>query len=121
MFHVCSKVSTPVKGPLPGCPLHEPHAWRYCRHCKNAYMRIARASGKHLPPYDWKVRARKRMAMAVRRGTFLKPETCERCGFSMPQMHHKDYTKPFEVEWLCKMCHKRADAVMRNSTAGGSR
>ena len=60
--------------------------------------------------YDWKVRARKRAAMAVLRGKIDKKTECERCNEGPTQMHHDDYRKPLEVEWLCRRCHKVADA-----------
>lgn len=39
-----------------------------------------------------------------RRGK-LTQEPCSECGSPDSQMHHHDYTKPLEVEWLCRKCH----------------
>ena len=42
---------------------------------------------------------------AVRRRQIEKPEQCEQCGSSNPEAHHEDYTKPYNVIWLCRSCH----------------
>jgi hypothetical protein len=40
------------------------------------------------------------------RGDIVKPNKCEKCKRTCkPQGHHEDYSKPFEVEWLCAKCH----------------
>lgn len=44
---------------------------------------------------------------AVARGTVKKEEHCTICGFPNPEGHHLDYRKPFEVIWLCRLCHQR--------------
>lgn len=58
-----------------------------------------------------KGRARGRLAMAVYRGTIVKPDRCEECGASTEKQklhgHHEDYTKVFDVKWLCAQCHGR--------------
>lgn len=30
---------------------------------------------------------------------------CEKCGDPKSQMHHHDYGRPLDVQWLCKTCH----------------
>jgi hypothetical protein len=39
-----------------------------------------------------------------RRG-LLVPERCQ-CGAGKTEMHHKDYSKPLQVQWLCRPCHQ---------------
>jgi len=36
----------------------------------------------------------------------FRPKNCSKCG-NKGEMHshHPDYTKPFEICWLCKLCH----------------
>jgi len=41
---------------------------------------------------------------AIRDGK-LKREPCEKCGAAKAQAHHEDYSKPFDIEWLCRKCH----------------
>lgn len=44
---------------------------------------------------------------AVRKGTVLKPSVCDRCGDEAKlDAHHTDYSKPLDVLWLCRGCHK---------------
>lgn len=42
----------------------------------------------------------------------LTPQPCERCGATEDiHAHHADYSKPLEVEWLCRRCHKQEHAA----------
>lgn len=46
---------------------------------------------------------------AVKMGTIIKPDCCEKCGNETIKRnlhgHHYDYSKPLEVIWLCAKCH----------------
>jgi hypothetical protein len=51
---------------------------------------------------------------ALKSGRLIRPERCARCGgLGEPtrdgrasiEAHHPDYSKPLEVEWLCRGCH----------------
>ena len=43
---------------------------------------------------------------AIWKGKLTKPEVCPRCGGSgIIDGHHPDYSKPLEVEFLCRPCH----------------
>lgn len=80
------------------------------------------------------LRARTLVAKAIRKGLLVRSRTCQQCGavgrpgkgrgmhkiHTEPEAHHNDYTKPLQVEWLCKRCHSkrhqtRADSL--NETA----
>lgn len=51
---------------------------------------------------------------AVRSGQLIKPETCSRCGKGgVIEGHHPDYTKPLEVVWLDRSCHRRLHKELR--------
>lgn len=46
-------------------------------------------------------------AKSYKRRGKLTVRSCERCGSNENiEMHHRDYDKPLDVEWLCRKCHK---------------
>lgn len=51
-----------------------------------------------------KQRARAAVKRAIACGV-LKRQVCEKCG-ATAQAHHRDYSKPLEVQWLCPQHHK---------------
>jgi hypothetical protein len=74
-------------------------AWRraHPKHCRSywrAYRRRHRA----------KVLARRLINDAIRRGMFTR-RACEICGTPEAQAHHPDYSRPFEIHWLCREHH----------------
>lgn len=81
------------------------------------YMRRARASNPERfrerernfsRSRDWnnKSEARYALNLAVRRGYVVRPPSCSRCGAQERlAAHHSDYSKPFDVIWLCSTCH----------------
>ena len=105
----------------------------WCRECRREYRRTPsrqkvnlekqRRRARNKPEtmtemrreYRYKMRrdprhlARCRLGMAVRRGIVDKPECCSRCDTRANGRglhgHHHDYSKPLEVEWLCRPCH----------------
>ena len=56
-----------------------------------------------------KYSARYKLRWAVRSGRIEKPAECSDCGEATEAKrltgHHNDYNKPYEVEWLCYVCH----------------
>ena len=46
---------------------------------------------------------------AIRKGELKKPTNCQTCNkgndFRL-EGHHDDYSKPLEVLWLCRSCHR---------------
>jgi len=49
-------------------------------------------------------KARNAVNIAVRDGRIRK-QPCKRCGAVKTEAHHHDYSKPLDVEWLCRPCH----------------
>lgn len=44
---------------------------------------------------------------ALLSGKMQRPSICARCRENCkPQAHHKDYSKPLDVMWLCRKCHR---------------
>jgi ATPase subunit of ABC transporter with duplicated ATPase domains len=57
--------------------------------------------------YSLKQNARKKVLRAVKSGKIIKPSLCEICKRErFLEAHHIDYSKPLEVQWLCKECHE---------------
>lgn len=54
----------------------------------------------------FKRRAAQLLNRDVHLGRIIKPKLCQGCGFEgRLHGHHDDYSKPFDVEWLCSICH----------------
>lgn len=66
--------------------------------------RARKAWGSRFPE---RLRAQEAANRAVAKGQIKKPENCEQCGAwtNKLEKHHKDYSKPLDVVWLCKPCH----------------
>ena len=55
-----------------------------------------------------KNRANRILKRAVESGSVNKPEMCECCGIVPVECgHHWDYSKPLDVYWLCRGCHRK--------------
>lgn len=44
------------------------------------------------------------IAHAVEDGKIVRPP-CEVCGVPNAEAHHVDYSRPFDVRWLCRTHH----------------
>lgn len=59
--------------------------------------------------YPLKYKANNAVNSAIKSGKLIKPLICECCNntFTSRQIHghHKDYSKPLDVMWLCHPCH----------------
>jgi hypothetical protein len=45
---------------------------------------------------------------ALKKGILKKPDLCSKCGLKKTiHAHHKDYSKPLDVVWLCNSCHAK--------------
>jgi len=61
-----------------------------------------------------RVIAMKALQYAVKTGKIIKPSSCQDCGrVARLSGHHTDYSKHYEVIWLCSSCHK-----LRHSPVG---
>lgn len=82
-----------------------------CKDCNKLYdqtpaRKLAQAERQRLR-YDnepHKKKARNAVNNAIRDGRLIR-QSCEVCGTANAEAHHEDYTKPFNVVWLCKHHH----------------
>lgn len=51
---------------------------------------------------------------ALRRGD-VKRMPCRVCGSERTDGHHTDYSKPLNVQWLCKLHHMEAHSYIRST------
>ena len=88
-----------------GCP-RDRLIERYCKACHALYMRKWRPKYSELTP-EQKLQSNCRAYanVAQRRGKLIK-QPCEKCGSSSSQKHHEDYSRPLQVKWLCRPCHR---------------
>lgn len=79
----------------------------------SAYMREWRKTHPLTEEQRIKDRARSYAGVYKRRGKLI-PQPCH-CG-APAEMHHPDYSKPLEVEWLCKRCHAEQHYIVARET-----
>lgn len=93
----------------------------YCRECKSPKPRkdfgrdkatclscLNPSPSTYYKPDPLKVKARLATRKAIKDGSVRsKPANCEACGEldDYLTIHHLDYAKPLEIEWLCTTCH----------------
>lgn len=57
-----------------------------------------------------KNKARQAVKTALLKGILIRPIVCSMCHREKQiDAHHPDYSKPLEVQWLCRECHMRVD------------
>jgi len=92
--------------------------YKRCKRCHNLYSYLKRLDNPEAMERvnriskEWNKRNKeKRVAYskvyyAIQKGTLIKPSRCEICGRSgRIEAHHEDYAEPYEVKWLCPLCH----------------
>jgi hypothetical protein len=57
--------------------------------------------------YPEKARARSLLSNAICEGKIIRPSACSLCGTTETkiQAHHPDYSKTYDVIWVCRSCH----------------
>lgn len=70
---------------------------------------------RQIAKYPEKHRARVLFRNAVAAGKIERRTTCEDCGVEgRIHGHHEDYSKPYDVRWLCVRCHTKAHGRLVN-------
>ena len=66
-------------------------------------------------PLSRKRSARYAASLAEHLGKIVRPDRCEACGEPRElTRHHPDHRRPLDVQWLCRACHREADARPRD-------
>lgn len=67
--------------------------------------------------YPEKQRARVTLNNSIKKGELNRPEFCSIClTHKKIEAHHKDYSKPLDVVWVCRPCHKVLDRELKSNT-----
>ena len=74
------------------------------------------ATQKYRADYPDAYRAHTAVGNAVRDGRLAK-EPCLFCGDTKVHGHHRDYSRPLDVIWLCAKCHHRLHANFPETAA----
>lgn len=62
--------------------------------------------------------ARLEARAAVAKGQLVKPSECSACHLAKPvEAHHHDYSKPLDVQWVCRTCHARIHRKYKEAVA----
>ena len=81
----------------------------FCADCRSSYLRTYYREYQRRERMTERGLARVKATRAVKRGKLIRPLLCESCGIAPNgkplHAHHPDYSKPFDVVWLCIACH----------------
>ncbi|RUU86112.1 hypothetical protein EOB59_29975 [Mesorhizobium sp. M7A.F.Ca.MR.176.00.0.0] len=84
----------------------------------------ARKRQADTPQARWKqanpqaVWAHQALRSALNRGLVIQ-EPCRVCGALDAEAHHPDYDRPMDVDWLCRLHHRREHKRMRCEAING--
>ena len=119
-FYACKRSPTGLKSQCKPCHMEgnirtrDPERTRLARaeHARKARaadpekFRARERKASLLRPKDERVKARRKLHQALRRGSVVRPTTCSKCSaVGKVTAHHPNYSRPLEVEWLCYQCH----------------
>ena len=65
-----------------------------------------------------KQRAQSMAVAAILRGELVRGP-CSQCGTQKTDAHHEDYSKPLDVIWLCRKCHRLRHAELDRQNGRG--
>lgn len=83
-----------------------------CKVCQNGRCYRSGAVPRYQKRNAHKIRAKLLAEKAVKDGLIIM-QPCEVCGATKVEMHHEDYGKPYEVNFLCCLHHNARHMVIR--------
>lgn len=87
---------------------------RNCLGCHAEAQRRYRKTRQVSPEQYARELVRSKAGMKYRRGRIQKLP-CEVCGSQSTEMHHDDYSKPYDVRWLCRPHHLAHHAAQKKA------
>jgi hypothetical protein len=109
----------PVRTPKP--EYHRAYDAEYHQRPEVRARRCEQSKRRHADPVEReknKARWTTRRAIAVGK---LVRQPCEVCGETRVDAHHDDYSKPFDVRWLCRLHHRQHHLQLTQAAKLGSR
>jgi len=84
------------------------------RYGRNNRTKLSDRIRKYRNAHPERGKANSQIGNAIRSGHLTRPDVCQSCGKQgRTEGSHTDYSKPFDVEWLCVKCHRRKDNAAR--------
>lgn len=86
--------------------LRHPEKWKEIQNrywSKNPGKYLLKAK-KYQSKFPLKLLAQKLVNQAIQKGELVR-QPCQHCGKPKTEAHHVDYSKPLDVQWLCKKHH----------------
>ncbi len=88
-----------------GCNRKRLYKYRHTKRGAEMTNRSARARYRRNKE---KAKARAILNNEIKKGIMFRPTMCPLCmTFQKTEAHHEDYSKPLEVKWMCKECHRK--------------
>lgn len=91
--------------------------YRKTKDCLLARLKRHLNNWECLTYYNQRRRAVKTVRIALACGEVTRPVKCDLCEKqnAFIDAHHNDYTKPLEIEWVCRKCHKMVHRQINNA------
>ena len=65
-------------------------------------------SKNYMKKHPEKRKAHDAIYNAIKKGDIIRPDKYSKCNNECkPLAHHEDYTKVYDVKWLCQECHNK--------------
>lgn len=91
------------------------HTERLKKYRKENPQKIYEIVQRSIKKHQHKQNARIKVRNALLSGKLIRPTVCTVCDKEGSiEGHHEDYSKPLDVVWVCRPCHKILDRTVDN-------